>query len=265
MYQGHWGLENSPFGSARDARRFHESPTHEEALARLHFLVEQRRRLGLLQGPAGSGKSLLLDVFADELRQTGRPVAQVSLVGVDVRAMLFLLAGELAVGAEPEASLMRLWRAVTDRLAEYRYRQLDAVLLFDDVDQAEPAVVDHLIRLVQHDTSGQARTLVVLAGRADGIARLNRRLLELVELRVDVELWEPLDTKEYVEQSLKKAGCQASVFAEPAITRLHELSGGIPRRVAQLADLSLLAGAGAELPQIDAAVVETVHRELAVR
>ena len=72
MYQSHWGLRESPFRNCLDPQSFYQSPTHEEALARLHFLVEQHRRLGLLLGPAGSGKSLLLEVFAAATRRRGR-------------------------------------------------------------------------------------------------------------------------------------------------------------------------------------------------
>ena len=49
-----------------------------------------------------------------------------------------------------------------------------------------------------------------------------------------------------------------------AVARLHELSGGIPRRITQLADLSLVAGAGEQLAEIDADVVEAVYHELGV-
>jgi type II secretory pathway predicted ATPase ExeA len=52
------------------------------------------------------------------------------------------------------------------------------------------------------------------------------------------------------------------MFTEDAVAKLFDLSGGIPRRVVQLADLALLAGAGAELPQIDAEVVHSVYQEL---
>jgi hypothetical protein len=45
---------------------------------------------------------------------------------------------------------------------------------------------------------------------------------------------------------------------------LHELGGGIPRRVKQLADLALLAGAGQNLVQIEAETIEASFRELGV-
>jgi type II secretory pathway predicted ATPase ExeA len=75
MYQAHWGLDDAPFRTRLDRRFFYESPTHEEALARLHFLVDERRRLGLLLGSHGSGKSTVLEFFSDEIRRRGRPGA----------------------------------------------------------------------------------------------------------------------------------------------------------------------------------------------
>ncbi|HEY4759151.1 MAG TPA: hypothetical protein VIH42_01085, partial [Thermoguttaceae bacterium] len=64
MYQSHWGLRESPFRGGLVMQLLQRSPTHEEALARLHFLVDNQRRLGLLMGPSGSGKSLVLEAFA---------------------------------------------------------------------------------------------------------------------------------------------------------------------------------------------------------
>ena len=52
MYQSHWGLRAMPFNGRVDPKYFFPSPTHEEALARLHFLVENHRRLGIVLGVA---------------------------------------------------------------------------------------------------------------------------------------------------------------------------------------------------------------------
>jgi hypothetical protein len=48
------------------------------------------------------------------------------------------------------------------------------------------------------------------------------------------------------------------------MSRLQDLSFGIPRRVNQLADLSLLAAAGEGLRLVDAATVEAVCHELGI-
>ena len=262
MYQSYWGIKDYPFRGCLAPEFFYQSPTHEEAIARLHFLVDQQRRLALLIGPGGSGKSLLLDVFASQVRRSGGRVAQVSLLGLQSDELLWQLATAWGLNPRPTTSLGALWRLLTDRLIEYRYQQLTVVALLDDVDQADPATLIHVTRLARWDPSPEMRMTLVLAGRPEGIQRLDSHLLDLSELRIDVEPWEQADTQQFIAKSLAQAGCQSPVFAEPALAKLHELAHGIPRQVSQLADLALLAGAGQNLQQINADVVEMVYQEL---
>jgi len=264
MYESHWGLRAAPFRACLDPGLFYESPTHEEALARLHFLVDQRRRLGLLLGDAGSGKSLLFEVFAGQLRRSGSAVVKMSLLGVRPAEMLWQSIADLGGGAERDDSIGRLWQALTDRLIEHRYQRLDTVFLLDDADRANRDVLSQLARLVKFDRLPEARLTVVLAGRPRGIGSLGADVLEMAELRIDVERWEQSDTENYVKQSLARAGANVPVFADQALARLQQLSDGVPRRVSQLADLALLAGAGRAVEQIDADLVDSVYQELAV-
>jgi general secretion pathway protein A len=264
MYQTHWGLSESPFRSCLDPDFFHASPTHEEALARLHWLVDERRRLGLLLGVSGSGKSLLMELFAHQLRRAGCPVAGMSLVAVGPVEFLCLVAEGLGLYPRREESIPKLWRMVTDRIAELRYQQTPTVLLLDDADEAPGPVLAQLTRLARHDFSPESWLTMALAGEPERIGHVGRQLLELAELRIDIEPWNAVETAAYLTSRLEKAGRRDLTFAEAAAARLHELSEGVPRRINQLADLSLLAGAGRELGQIDTETVESVYHELGV-
>ncbi len=264
MYQSHWGLDETPFRTDLDPRFFYLSPTHDEALARLHFLVEQRRRLGLLLGEHGSGKSLLLLVFGREVRQEGLPVAEVNLLGVESSEFPALLAAHLEMELPRGTPGHVLWRSIDDRLAEYRYQRLRSVVLLDDADQAKPDVLAQVARLAQLQQGPDSPLTLVLAGRPEQAGQLGDSLLERVELRIDLGPWEETDTESFLKASLCRAGGKSPVFAPPAIARLHELGGGIPRRITQLADLALLAGAGRRLQEIDAETVESVYQELGV-
>lgn len=260
MYQNYWGLKQKPFSAGSEDRW--ASDGEREALARLMYLVEQRHRLGVVLGPAGGGKSLLLERCSRRLRATGCQVARVDLIGRELRELLWLLAAGWGVNPEAGWQPFELWRAVTDRLIENRWQQLPTIALIDDADEATPETLTQIVRLVQSEPTDWLT--VILTCRTDRVAFLGRRLLELAELRVDLVPWSLANTREYVERSLHRAGRKQPAFSDGAIERLHELSGGIARRVGVLADLSLVAAAGGQLPLIDSHTIEQVFEELGV-
>jgi type II secretory pathway predicted ATPase ExeA len=106
---------------------------------------------------------------------------------------------------------------------------------------------------------GGGLTIVLAAERAD---RLPGRLLELADLRIDLEPWEPADTSHYVSKALERAGATSEIFTDDALRHLHDRCQGVPRRVIQLASLALLAGAGQQANQIDAEIVARANHEL---
>jgi general secretion pathway protein A len=264
MYLSHWGLKEPPYRDGLDVRCFYKSPVHNEALARLHYLVDQNRRVGLLLGGAGTGKSMLLEVFARDLRRAGKAVVRVDLLGIGGREFFWQVAAGWGLRMTDDNDTFALWRSLSDRLAESRLARQDCVLLLDNADEASDEVLRDVLRLVQCDPSSENRLTVVVAASQHRVARLSPRLLDLAMLRIDLTPWDEQDTQSYIQQSLARAGRQTPAFAASALGRLHELSGGVPRRVSQLADLALLAGAGQRLPEIDPATIESVYQELGV-
>lgn len=264
LYQAHWQLREAHCRDGLDPRFFYESPIHNEALARLHFLVDQRRLAGLLLGDSGTGKSLLLEMFARQLDRAGTPVACVDLLGIDRRELLWQTACAWGMGSIVRDDEFRMWRRVTDRMIEHRLQQLPSVLLLDNADEAATDVLTSILRLAQFDATPEASLTVVLSARPEGLRQLGSRLLDLAVLRIDLAAWDEEETAGYLNAALAETGRPSPAFGASALHRLHELSRGIPRHVHQLADLALLAGAGQQLAEIDPATVEAVYTELGV-
>ncbi|MCI0360278.1 MAG: ATP-binding protein, partial [Planctomycetaceae bacterium] len=199
MYQAYWGLSQSPFTPAAGRKLVDQHPLCSEALARLDFLVENRSRFGLLAGPAGSGKSLVLGEFTRRQRAAGSAVALVSARGLSPSEMLLEAAAAWGCAPCSLADAGPLWRLAVDRLAELRLEQVPAVLAIDDLDGAGSdtrLLVERLLHLADTELT------VVAAAGDESLMRLGKRLLDLAELRIELALWTAEETGDYLKASL---------------------------------------------------------------
>jgi type II secretory pathway predicted ATPase ExeA len=257
-----------------DADSFYLSPSHEEALARLEWLITQRRRLGVVVGPSGSGKSLILAKLAAALAEDAAqaPVVKCSLLGLDEQQFLVELAQQLELNPRANLTTVELWRRVFDRLKERAYEQVSSVLLLDDAHTAGAAVLTAVSRLAEFHHPPDARLTIVLAADEGNVQRLGERLLARCALRIDVEPWDAADTLGFLQQAIAALqsidGAPSTTpvphFSPAALEKIHALSGGIPRRVGQLAEWALVAGAGLGLNEIDDETVAAAAEELGV-
>ena len=203
----------SPYRNAIDPRYFFQSLTHEEAIARLQFLVDGNHRAGLLLGDAGSGKSLLLEVLAAQLRLHGMAVAKISLLGLDREELLASLAGCWGIDAGRNMRTAELWRLLLDQIAARHIEMQRSILFFDDCDEATPEVLCQVLRLAQTDVATHPAATMILAARRERVAKLGDRLLELADLRVDLMPWNADDTQHYLEHGLRSGRARADIHA----------------------------------------------------
>src|SRR5262249_18391296 len=123
----------------------------------------------------------------------------------------------------PEGSgRARAWRGLADAIRICRWQAFGAVLAIDDADHLDPEA--DLLDLVQ--LAGLLPGVTVLiAGRPEGV--LTPRLGW--ELAIRLSSLARGEAGDYLAAKLAAAGRPDSVFTRRAITRLHALTGGIPR------------------------------------
>ncbi len=262
MFPEEWGLRESPFRFAGSSQHYFPSATHVEVLARMDFLAESHSLVGVLAGPAGSGKSLLLEIAHQHLMLGGDEAVRMNLTGMDTPMFLGELAAHLCAACEPEDSTYVQWRALSDRFIQNRYQRIHTSILLDDVEAAPPEVLRYVQQLIHIDQDSKTAPTFLLACRTDAVERLDRRLLELCDLRMQIDPWNESDVGGYLEHCLTQVGGSVSLFAPEAVTEITNVSGGIVRRVARIAELSLLAAAGRSLSRVDRETVCSVQQEL---
>jgi type II secretory pathway predicted ATPase ExeA len=70
------------------------------------------------------------------------------------------------------------------------------------------------------------------------------------------------ETTSYIMHRLTAASARREIFTTEALARVHELTGGNPRRINRLCDLVLLIAFAEERPRIGPEQVEQVSNEL---
>ena len=250
--------------SSRPADSYYPSALHEEALARLAYLAEKGSACGLLRGPASCGKSLILARFALQQRQQGSAVAVVNALGVSAKELLLEIGAAWGTQVRVSDELPQLWQKATERLRELSYEQVPAILLIDDLHQGTAETADIVDRLHAFAEGSGVNLLLIAACEAHCQELLSSRLLSRAELRVELDIWTLDETAGFLQQWLAQTSGENQELDNQAIEVLHDLAEGNPRRVRQLAELTLLAGSRIGDGPLREDVVQAAYEELCI-
>lgn len=261
-YLRHWKLPRSPFTIGVNGRGMFTGGTTEEAMARSEFLVEQGKRLGLVIGPSGVGKTTFLKHFC-KTRNSRAP--RENLAMIDLRcADGDMVANRILNAFDPrqdtQLSMQNCWSRINDHLFAESAIGHRTVLLLDNVHD----VNDNVYQAISQLWSAQIRWCMLLSVDDDSIVNLPRWILDQCELKIDLPSWDLGQTADYFDFALKQVGGNGEIFNGQAITRIQELSDGIPRKIVQISELALVAGAVRKSEKVTAELVDQVCDEFTV-
>jgi general secretion pathway protein A len=267
MYTDYYGLSERPFQLTPDARYWFDSRTHKKAMAYLGYGIAQGEGFITVTGEIGAGKSTLV---AHLLATIDRErLNAVSLVSTQVEGddMLRLVAQGLGLAAAG-ASKASLLDSVERHLDEEARRGRRTLLIVDEAQNLAHSAVEELRMLSNFTRQGRALIQIVLLGQPEFRTRLAEEPgLEQVRQRViashHLDPIESAEVEGYVVHRLAVAGWTGRPgFGPDTFQALYRHSGGIPRRLNQLATRLLLYAAVEQLETIRGEHVEAVAADL---
>lgn len=269
MYESYWQLTGNPFENECSSRFFFASQTHQAALLKLRYLIENHKGLGMLVGATGSGKSFLTRVLADELTETQGPFVPLVFPQLLPAEMLAYLAVELGASETAVDSrvvgLDRTLREIEQLLSGFTKQGRHPVIVVDDAHLIDdPDVFQALRLLLNFHQPDRRHFTLLLSGQPELLGHVRRlgALEERLTIKCVLRALSLEETVDYVNHRLQVAGAKRGTFDDAALLSLFEFSGGVPRRINRLCDLSLLVGFADESASISAAQVEAVAEEL---
>lgn len=261
LYTAHFGLTTRPFALAPDPDFLFWPPAHRRAYTMLEYGVMTHSPITLITGDIGAGKTTLL---LHLMRSLG-PEISVGLISNPNGSRAELLRWVLMALGQP-AALTDSYVDLFSRFQAYLIGEYAAghrvVLIFDEAQNLSSDALEE-IRMFTNINSGKDEILqLVLVGQPelrDTIGQPNmRQFAQRVAANYHLTAMDQRTVRAYVTHRMKVAGREEKVFTTPAVDLIYRTTGGVPRLVNQLCDLSLVYAFSKGRQSVSAVTVQQV-------
>lgn len=243
IYCDHFGLAERPFLLPPDPSFLFWGGVHRSAFTMLEYGLMTHAPITLLTGEVGAGKTTLLHHLLGNLGEDVT-VGLVSNAQGDQGELLRWVLHAFGQRTEPGRTYVDLFDQFQTFLLDEYASGRRVVLIFDEAQHLGRDALEEL-RMYTNINSGKDEILqLVLVGQPELREVVLQPSLTQFAQRISTSFHLPTlsaaDTAEYISHRVGVAGGHAGLFSPSACVLIHARTGGVPRLINQLCDLSLL-------------------------
>jgi general secretion pathway protein A len=266
MYQAFYGLSDAPFELTHRSKFLCGTTGHREALAHLDAGLLAARRLTLLIGAPGLGKTTVLNEVSAANRYAHVRVLYIADPTLPPAELLDALFAELD-GSVPAGTAREQIDALQALLARQHARGVVTALAIDEAESLADNTLQQLCAFAGMRSIETQLLPLVLAGNGSLRSRLNRpQFQQLGADRAPSYELAPLGLAQTASYILWRVGAAGAVggalFTREAVALVHHVSQGIPRTVSVICDNALVQGFSRRLRPVTREVIVDVCRQL---
>ncbi|SDM15875.1 general secretion pathway protein A [Geoalkalibacter ferrihydriticus] len=266
MYLDYYGLKEKPFTITPNPKFIYLSKNHKEVFAHLLYGVQNQAGFVVVTGEVGTGKTTVLRTLFGELQEDHYCLAFIFNPCLSATDLLRNINREFGL-ADKEGSNSDLLSALNEFLLQQRSEGRTVVLVIDEAQNLEPAVLEQIRLLSNLETETDKLIQIVLVGQPelkDILSRSDlRQLNQRITVRYHLQPMDFTDTCDYISHRLRIAGgTQQRVFGDGALKKIFSFSKGYPRLINILCDRALLVGYAEGCREIDTRMIQTAIGEL---
>ena len=268
MFDNFYGLTGKPFQLTPDPAFYFRSTTHRKALSYLGYGLAQGEGFIVITGEVGAGKSTLVAHLMSSIDPARLTVGQIVTSRLDEEEIVHVVAQSFGLDIDGHDKASALG-AIEGFLHEEARAGRRCLLVVDESQNLSVSALEELRMLSNFQLGNHPLLQTLLLGQPEFRATLqaSQDLEQLRQRVIAAHHLEPMEQGEmepYIIHRLEKVGWSGNpAFDQRVFAELHEASGGIPRRVNQIANRLLLLGAVDERTRIDAVMLKAVLDEMA--
>lgn len=271
MYNSYWNLREQPFQNVTDPRFVYLSDQHHEGLARLIYLATSYKLGGVLTGPYGVGKSMILEILSQKIKSDG--LSRYLCVEMLPGESLGLARQLLSFIGQPQdipdmTAVVEIVRTIChDPKAAFQHTVLaidEAHLIQDDTTYKFLHMLTNINVLDRDKTPVHSAFTMILSGHMDLASHLTpfESLCQRLQLIWNLEPLTESQAVEYIQHRIRKAGGDIWMFEEAALQTIYQASFGLPRLINNLCDVALMLGCAAHASKIGNDLVQQAIQEV---
>ncbi len=268
MYEAHYGLREAPFSMTPDPRFLFLARSHRDALAYLHYGIEERKGFLVLNGEVGVGKTLVVRTLLGQLPEDVR-TAIVMNARLTFKQLLYMSLVDFGL-RPPGRTKVDLLMTLQDFLLEIRNGGGNAVLIVDEAQNLTEDALEDFRLLSNFEASNTKLLQIILVGQPELRQLLARRSLRQLRQRIpgiyDLNPLPPDSVREYIAFRLRVAadGAVPVIFGDDALDLICHHSRGTPRLINQICDRAMLVGYARGADRVEAEHVRDAASELEI-
>ena len=265
MYLGYFGLTERPFSIAPDPQYLYMSKRHKEAMAHLSYGLTQGGCFIVLTGEVGTGKTTLCRNLLGDLPDN-IDVALILNANINEQELLQTICDELKIVYQGGESQKQLLDKINQSLLATFAENRKTVLIIDEAQLLSRDVLEQIRLLTNLETTKSKLLQIILIGQpelSDLLARNDlRQLAQRITARYHLDALRLHEIEDYINFRLSVAGCKQPLFSRQAVTQMHSLTDGIPRKINVLADHALLSAYANTQRMVDSKTIKQAGRDV---
>jgi len=237
----------------------------------LLYVVQNKKGAAILTGVFGCGKTVVGRALINSLNKNIYQIAFITnphLKAVELlRAVARLLGGENLPEKLNEMSSDYFLEVIGKILTNNAKDGKETLIIIDEAHViTDLDVLEELRLLLNFQLEDRFLLTLVLMGQPELDERVHKtkQLIQRIALGHHLGPLSEDEISGYIKHRLSVAGCDREVFEDSAIKVIAQNSGGIPRRINQICDMSLLTGFLNKAPIISSDVVNEAVEGLGV-
>jgi type II secretory pathway predicted ATPase ExeA len=242
-YLSFFNLNEDPFRLTPDSHFFYPSREHNDVLFSLDYVIEQKEGFSLIVGEPGTGKTTILRVFIDKWKDRAE-IALIMTPRLSPEEFLQAVLEDLNVRTDTN-NKNEMIKAFRDVLVEHSLSDKTVIIVVDEAQNLPYETLEELRLLSNLETEKEKLLQIMLVGQPELKKKLLSENLKQLNQRIAVKATlnplNTIETQDYINFRLRKAGKGSVVFEDDAIKLIYKLSNGIPRLINLLSSRSLMA------------------------